>query len=343
MQWHERFTRDDGATALIIAVIIALALFGVAATVVDAGGLYATKRNLQNAADAAALSGVQDLPGNTAAARSSAALYLGQNVREPLVGSPEISIASTYGSNDTIRVTVVGEAPAAFTQVWGRTGSPIKATAAAVVSSPSAYRSNVMPLGIMSEEPSGTSPFGYPFNTLVTLKRSDGEAGNFQLLSLTDPPGGHDGANDIKTALRTGGVDNAVYLNTLYNTKTGQISGVTSALRSWIGSDSHTFDQVAQMREDGTVAILDKQCHRLIICPIVVDPGPPIAYNWDAFNGTSKPVLVIGFAYFWVESIGGTGNDCVITGRFIRPLGPEDVLSWGPIDPYGAIGFRLVQ
>ena len=90
-----------------------------------------------------------------------------------------------------------------------------------------------MPFGIMSHEPSGTSPFGYAFGELVTLKQpaQQGEAGNFQFLSLTDPPGGHDGANDINGALSGGGVDNAVYLDTLYNTRTGMTgSNVTKNL-----------------------------------------------------------------------------------------------------------------
>lgn len=343
MQWRNEVARDDGAAALIVAVVIAFALFGVAATVADGGALYATKRTLQTTADAAALAGAQELPSDTAAARSSATYYLTQNTREPLVGTPQIDILSTYSANDTIRVTLVADAPAAFSQVWGRTGSPIKASAAAVVTSPSGYGAGVMPLGVMSSEPSGSSPFGYVFNEQVTLKRAQGESGNFQLLSLTDPPLGHDGANDVKSALRTGGVDNPVYLNTLYNTKAGEISGVTAALRQWIGADAHSFEEVATMREDGTVAILDKACPRLIICPIVVDPGPPVVYNWDGFNGTSKPVLIIGFSYFYVESIGGTGNDCWIIGRFIRPVGPEDAMTWGPVDPYGAIGFKLVQ
>jgi len=345
MKWRNEFNKDDGASALIVAVVIAIALFGVAATVVDGGALYASKRNLQTAADAAALAGVQELPSNTGAARTSASYYLQQNAREPVVGSPQIEILSTYSSNDTIKVTVVGDAPAAFSQVWGRTGSPIRATATAIVKSPTGYGAGVMPFGIMSEEPSGTSPFGYSFGDLVMLKQpsQQGDAGNFQFISLTYPAGGHYGATDITGALSGGGVPNAVYLDTLYNTKTG-VNGknVTKSLQDWIGTDAHTYTQIAEQREDGTVSILDKSCHRLIICPIIVDPGPPVAYNWIELSG-SKPVEVIGFSYFFVESIGTQGIDCYITGRFLRPVGPEDAISWGPIDPYGAISFKLLQ
>lgn len=331
--------------AIIVALIISVALLGVAAIVVDGGALYATKRNLQNSADAAALAGVQDLPGNTGGARTSASYYLDQNVREAMVGSPQIDILRTFGDNDTVRVTVVGGAPAAFSQMWGRGDSPVMASATAVVASPTGYSAGVMPFGIMSAEPSGTTPFGYAFNESVVLKQpsQQGESGNFQFLSLTDPPGGHDGGDDITGALRDGGVDNPVYLDTIYNTKTGMNGGnVPKALEQWVAADSHSFSDVAEIRPDGTVKITDWACPRLIICPIIVDAGPPLAYNWTEISG-SKPVKVIGFSFFYIEDIGTNGKDCYITGRFIRPVAPEDAIHWGPIDPFGAVSFRLWQ
>ena len=345
MKWRTEFAKDDGAMALIVALLIAVVLFGVAAIVVDGGALYATKRNLQTTADAAALAGVQDLPTNTGGANTSAAYYVQQNIREDMVGTPQIAVSRTFADNDTIKVTVVGGAPAAFSQIWGRGDSPIKATATAIVASPSGYSAGVMPFGIMSQEPSGTSPFGYEFNQPVVLKQpaQQGEAGNFQFLSLTDPPGGHDGANDITGALRDGGVDNPVYLDTIYNTKTGMNGkNVSKSLEQWIGTDTHTFDQVAEVRPDGLVKILDYDCPRLIICPIIVCPGPPVAYNWNDLEG-SKPVLVIGFSFFYVESVGSNGTECYVNGRFIRPVGPEDAVEWGPVDPFGAVGFRLYE
>jgi len=343
MKWRTRLAKDDGAMALIAALIIAVALFGVAATVVDSGAVYATRRNLQTTADAAALAGVQDLPANTGGASASASYYVQQNIREAMVGAPQIAIARTFSDNDTIKVTVVGGAPAAFSKIWGRGDSPIRATATAIVASPSGYSAGVMPFGIMSAEPSGTSPFGYAFNESVVLKQpaQQGEAGNFQFMSLTYPAGGHDGASDITNALQDGGVDNPVYLDTIYNTKTGMNGkNVTKALDQWIGADTHSFDQVAELRPDGTVSILDWDCPRLIICPIIVNPGPPVAYNWIEVTG-SKPVLVIGFSFFYIESVGTNGTECYVNGRFIRPLGPEDALEWGPVDPYGAVSFKL--
>jgi len=312
--------------------------------------IYTQRRTMQTAADAGALAGVEELPANPTNAETVADQYVSANPGGTNATVREYEIGSTYGANDTISVHINQPAFATtLARFIGVNSNPVGARATAVVSSPSAYGSNVMPFGIMSKEPSGTSPFGYAFNELVTLKQPAGpagnaEAGNFQFLALTDPPGGHYGASDIYYALGNGGVPNPVYLNALYNTKTG-INGtqVSNRLDDWIGGDTHAFLDVVALRPDGTVSITDAACHRLIICPIIIDPGPPELYNWTELNGTSKPVKVIGFSYFYIESIGTTGNDCYVTGRFIRPLSPEEATAWGPIDPYGAIGFRLID
>lgn len=340
------FARDEGAVALIVVIVLA-SLLVVASLVVDVGGLYAQRREEQTAADAAALAGVQMLPLDPSGARSTAERYATLN--DPAVGGCTVEIKATYAANDTCEVHLSQPNVPLFFQRWanGDEAAAVGAMAVAIVTSPSTMSEGVFPFGIMSKEPSGTSPFGYAFNELVRLKHpaQQGEAGNFQFMSLTDPPLSHVGANDIMWALENGGVPNQVHLNTLYFTKTG-INGkqVSNNMNAWIGPDTCSFDQVAEMREDGFVDLLQPDCHRVIVCPVIVDPGPPVSYSWTDMNGTSRPVLVIGFAYFYVEAIGTVGNDCWIDGRFIRPVGPDDdVLEWGAIDPLGAITYRLVR
>jgi hypothetical protein len=344
--------RDDtGATALLVAVMLAV-LLGLGAFFIDAGALYSERRSLQGAADAGALAGVQELPASPGTAAGMSDTFATQNAVGLGVASPEVT--SELIGGDTVRCTVRDPGRdlmfAPFLDRFSAAARPssrsVSAVAVAKVQSPTGYSMGVMPFGIMSAEPSGTAPFGYPFGTTVTLKQpaQQGAAGNFQFLSLTDPPLGHDGANDIYDALANGGTDNAVYMNTNYNTKTG-INGtrVTGELRDWIGGDTHSFGEVCQQRPDGYVELLDPGCHRLIVCPIIVDPGPPVAYNWNEING-SKEIRVIGFAYFYVEAIGKNGNDCYVTGRFVRPVDPDDpVIVWGSPTPTGAITYRLTD
>lgn len=342
MKRASRSFGDEGVVAVVVAVMLVM-LLGLAAVAVDAGLLYAKRRAMQTAADAAALAGVRELPADPAAAREKADQYA--LVNESDASDRSFTVQSTYAADDTIVATLRDPALGMLlAKALGVASKPVEARAVAMVGSPTAY-THVMPFGIMSKEPSGTAPFGYTFNQPVTLKQpaQQGASGNFQFLSLTEPPGGHFGADDVTDALRNGGVPNDVYIDTLYNTKTGMNGKqVTKSIKQWIGADDCSFDDVVDVGDDGLVTITDKACHRVIVCPIIVDPGPPAQYNWTELNG-SKPVLVIGFAYFFIDGVGTTGNDCWITGRFIRPLGAEDATSWGPIDPYGAIGYRLVE
>lgn len=335
---------DDGAYAMVFAVLMVV-LLGLGAFTVDAGSLYAERRTLQGAADAGALAGVQELPGSPSTAAGMSNDYAGRNVAG--IGIPDPQITSQVIGNDTVQCSVQHiDRELWFARFLGHNTTSVGARAIAKVQSPSAYSAGVMPFGIMSCDPSGTAPFGYSFGQSVRLKQpsQQGEAGNFQFLSLTDPPGEHDGAVDITRALSGGGVPNPVYLNTNYFTKTG-INGTTvsRSLGSWIGGDDCTFSEVAQMADDGLVELLQADCPRLIVCPIIVFPGPPVTFNWSDIEG-SKLVRVIGFSYFFVEAIGTTGNDCWVDGRFVRPIGPEtDVMEWGAVDPLGAIGYRLVE
>lgn len=68
---------EDGSTLVLVALLMVV-LLGFAALVVDVGNLYLTKTQLQNAADAAALAGAQELP-TASTAKSTAIYFTGQN------------------------------------------------------------------------------------------------------------------------------------------------------------------------------------------------------------------------------------------------------------------------
>jgi Flp pilus assembly protein TadG len=57
---------DEGAFAVLFAIVMSAVLFGIGAIVVDVGGIYAESRQLQNAADATVLAATEDCASNAA-------------------------------------------------------------------------------------------------------------------------------------------------------------------------------------------------------------------------------------------------------------------------------------
>ena len=87
--------QQRGAVALIVGLLSVLVLFGMMGIAVDLAYLYARKTELQNAADAAALSGAKELnqtPGGVAAAVNAAIATFGANATANLVDGETISI-----------------------------------------------------------------------------------------------------------------------------------------------------------------------------------------------------------------------------------------------------------
>ena len=333
---------------MVVAVILVV-LLGLGAIVVDAGALYSHRRQIQSAADAAALAGVQELPANPASAIAMAEEYATRNSSE--VSERSFEVATTYSAGDTLVARLQDPNMGLFlARFLDRESAPVGAKAAAVISSPRAFSRGVMPFGLMAlGEGAG---FGYGFGSEETVKFSPpdgvGAPGLFGFLALTDPPGGNaSNANQpggIKYDIEHGGVPNPVYIGSDYHPQSG-INGITTrnALNALIAGDNRTFGEVVQVNDDGTVSILDYDARRLVVVPIIIAVGTADPYSWDGVL-PSGYVKVIGFAYFYIEGVGLQGNKAEVTGRFIRPLGADDdVLEWGRIDPYGAIAFRLID
>lgn len=128
-----RLTRDDGAFAVLFAILLVV-IIGFAALAVDVGYWYASKRQLQTAADAAALAGCNDL----ARGRSNVIIwttvedYAGRNFGRPL-DLPECSVVppaanglSDIGTN-FVKVTVESDSPAFLSRVLGQDRVMIRA------------------------------------------------------------------------------------------------------------------------------------------------------------------------------------------------------------------------
>jgi Flp pilus assembly protein TadG len=123
--------RDDrGAIAVIVALFV-IVMVAMSALVVDVGYYYNVKRQLQSAADAAALAGCQELiqTDDLGKARASALEYAALNAVRPAdgMGAPNVEVTDQY-----VRVTCIKTAPGFFARALNKNSTDIIAVAKAV-------------------------------------------------------------------------------------------------------------------------------------------------------------------------------------------------------------------
>jgi len=130
-----RMRRDDsGATAVTVAILIVV-FIGLTALVVDVGYWYNVRRQLQAAADSAALAGCAQLQqtGDANAAWAMAADYASRNAVAPGDGLEVVAPGAGSGSavsevgDDYVKVTVRKAAPTFFGGIFGGTDGYIMA------------------------------------------------------------------------------------------------------------------------------------------------------------------------------------------------------------------------
>ncbi|HVY36855.1 MAG TPA: TadE/TadG family type IV pilus assembly protein [Polyangia bacterium] len=128
---HARRNPERGSVTILVAALW-MALFGMAALAVDAGHMYLTKRNLQDAADAAVMAGLPTLGSNTTTAQTNA-----RNMGIQC-GYPSGNIATSTGAAGgftTLTVTITASEPFFFAKVLGYASKTVSATAVGQASS----------------------------------------------------------------------------------------------------------------------------------------------------------------------------------------------------------------
>jgi Flp pilus assembly protein TadG len=122
---RERLRSERGSVLALTAVLLA-AMLGMAALAVDVAGWYQMRRQLQSAADAAALAAAQDLP-TSATATNTATGYVTSNI----TGATSAITTPYNGDSSQIKVTVTKSYPSVFGSVLGLGSVTITASAVA--------------------------------------------------------------------------------------------------------------------------------------------------------------------------------------------------------------------
>ena len=222
MPLASRAVGDDGAIAMIVVLILALGGFlALGAMTVDAGAYYSARRQLQTAADAAVLAGVQELPNSPAVAETIASDYATTNAPESDANEFDAS-GATFVANDTITAELEdSDMGLSFARAVGIDTARVQARAKAVAGSPTTYGRGVMPFGIMARG-STAPPYGLGGGeaTVLHTDPKDNSQGNFHMVDL-DKSSGYSDASNAKGVISGGGTTNPISIGATIYTQPG--------------------------------------------------------------------------------------------------------------------------
>ncbi len=330
-----RVHREESQSIVTLA-LMSLFILAILAVVVETSAVYIQRRNLQNAADAAALAGAQELNGlaaGEAPAIAAAEAYADDNVSDLLGVTAVVSEGYTQ-----VQVQVQKKAATAFAG-WLSFGEPtVSAKATARIASFNVIRC-VVPIGVQASI-YYTATSDYPDDPvadpppLVELKQQNNQSTS------------NSGLVDLVTGNEADGIlgGSACNLAPTIDTKNGASYGVVDQglpprLQAAIANDCYTWADVQppsvtgeaiwRCKPENTVQANGVQASAVVLLPVLaadfVVPGHkgyPLA---QLANGQYL------LAYFWISGddiydtsrsnwqclINSGPNRCIIYGRFI--------------------------
>jgi len=276
--------RNQTGQATVLTLVFMTVLLGMAALVLDVGSWYRADRDTQSTADSAALAGAQALPDSTADASSLASSYASKNGG----GLDGVSFSSSYGTNDTIKVTIKKPAQGIFTRLFGVSSINVgsKATARTALISSAKY---VAPIVVKNMHPKllGTAgcPCFDPSNVTTIPLGRNGAPGAFDLLNLDGSRGGT--SPGILADWMLKGYDGYLDIGQYYSDPGAK----------WDSSEMHDA--------------LDQRIGTTLLFPV---------YDDLIGNGSNAQYHVIGWVGFHLLSYEARGSSGSITGYFTEVI-----------------------
>lgn len=298
---YKRLEKEEKGSVVVLFALAMVVFLVFFALVADGGNLYAEKRKLQKSADFSALAGVQNLPQRPDKAHQAAVYTAEQNN----LTSSKVSFNST---NTIITVEAEKTVPLFFANTLGFSDPKIQVRSKARIA-PLTSRKGVIPLGVQST-------FPLSFGTRVKLKVGPADTSSeFGALALSGT-----GASNYEHDL-TYGYSSAISVGQTIPVQTGNIAGPTQkAIQK----------RMMDCPYHGAATYLDYPDN----CPLVV--AVPVYQN----NGSGF-VKVVGFASFFLESVGPINEGSPIIGRFLRSVYQGE--SSDTNADFGAYSIKLVK
>jgi hypothetical protein len=303
MRFWKFVTNEQGNVVALVALtfISLLAMVGLA---IDGGLLYMTKTHLQKTANAAALSGAQELTNKEERVKLV--------INDILKAHKEASnLENIYVEMDKqVSVAVGKPVKLAFGKIFGFDEVRVSAKATAGIR-PMGRSLGAAPLGI---DESVQLEFYKPYQ--LKVDSTSVNSGNFGVLAL-----GNVGARTYEENLRYG-YQTDLKVGMIVDTQTGNIAGKTRDV----------VQQLVNGCPETVESIYDRKCSRVILIPVY----KPYQYDQNQL----KSVMITGFAYFYITQP-MSSNDTAIKGMFIKRAGKgfEEV---GSVNK-GAYSIRLTE
>jgi hypothetical protein len=301
--WNRLKTEESG-NVLILAALALICLLGIAGVALDGGLMYMTKSELQKVANAAVLSGAQELTNKQENVEQVVQDILSAHHESSSMAGLQITM------NQKVGIDLSKSVKLTFLPLLGFNSANVEAHAAAGLG-PMGAAEGAAPLGI---DQSVDLKFYQTYQ--LKVDSSGVQSGNFGVLALGGP-----GARTYADNLRYG-YQEEVKLGDIINTQTGNIAGDTrTVIQDRVNACTYSLGDYTE-----------RSCPRILLIPVYTP--------YESSQNQLKSVKVTGFAYFYITDP-MSSTDTSITGMFIRRAG-TGYFDGGAVDR-GAYSIRLTE
>lgn len=303
-KFFKRLLLKEHGDVLILTALSLVGLLGMTGLALDGGLIYMTQSKLQKEADAAVLSGAQELTNTQDKVQQVVQDILSAHHDSDSLSGLQITMEKQVGVNLSKSVKLN------FLPLLGFHNVSVKVHAAAGLS-PIGDAIGAAPLGIAQ-----STPLEYYKEYQLKVDTTGVDSGNFGILAL-----GANGASTYYNNLRYG-YQQELKLGDIINTQTGNIAG-------------DTRDAIQERINGCTAAPGDydaRDCSRILLIPVYVP--------YHSSQNQLQSIKITGFAYFYITDP-MSSKDTSITGMFIKRAG-TGFFEAGSVDE-GAYSIRLTE
>jgi len=281
-----RFMKEESGSALVLFTLSFVVILGIVGLVIDLGMAYNTKSHLKKTANAAVLSGAQELTNSSDSVKTVV-----DNILEAHKESGSLKEADIMpNGQSTLRVVLEKDVPMYFLKLFKLNNIKVSAASAAAIA-PISRGSGAVPLGI-----DDSIPLEYMKEYTLKVDSGDSEYGNFGILALSGP-----GAQLYEQDLLYG-YKGELKVGDIVDTQTGNIEGKTrNAINTRITACTNNIYDPDH-----------RDCPRVVLI-LVYKP-------YNVVSNQMKQVKITGFAYFFIKEPMSI-HDSSITGYFIKRTG----------------------